>query len=217
MISTKNPFPGSGYIADVGITETWKEGVAPSWTPAKQTREGVAVAEPEIVRVDDEVERWIEIRTEEGRVVTVLEVLSPANKEGDWTRYKLEQAGYLYSTTSLVEIDLLRTGRFVLPVPEQRLRKAERGTTYYICCSRAWRPGMREVYRCPLRERLPVIRIPLRPTDQDLILDLQPLIDRCYELGRYYTERCEEIPGPPLVPDEASWVEERLRAAGLRA
>ncbi|MEA3209951.1 MAG: hypothetical protein QOE70_3008 [Chthoniobacter sp.] len=208
--------PGNGYVPDVGITETWKQGVAPLWTPPKDAREGVVTAEPEILRVDEEIERWIEIRTVEGRVVTVIELLSPANKDTDRTRYKLKQFDYLHSTTSLVEIDLLRAGRFVLPVPEPYLRKAENGTSYYICCSRAWRPGTREVYRCPLRERLPAIRIPLRPTDQDLVLDLQPLIDRCYEVGRYYADRSEEIPGPPFAPDEATWVEERLRTAGLR-
>ena len=209
--------PGHGYIADVGITETWKKGVAPAWTPAIGAREGVTIAEPEILRVDDEVERWIEIRTVKGQVVTVIEILSPANKDGDWGRYRLKQASYLQSMTSLVEIDLLRTGRFVLPVPDEYFRKAGSGTNYYIWCSRAWRPGTREIYRCPLRERLPAIRIPLRPTDRDIVLDLQPLIDRCYEVGRYYSDQPNEIPGPPFPPDEAAWVEERLRAAGLRA
>lgn len=207
--------PGNGYIADVGITETWKEGVSPSWTPAQHTREGVAIAEPQILRVDEEVERWIEIRTAEGRVVTIIELLSPANKESAWGRYKLKQNDHLQSTASLVEIDLLRGGRFALPVAEEHLRKPD-GACYYVCCSRAWRPATREVYCCPLRERLPAIRIPLRSTDRDIVLDLQPLIDRCYEVGRYYKGRFDDAPGPPFPPEDAAWVEERLRAAGLR-
>lgn len=208
--------PGDGYVAEAGFTETWKQGVAPSWTPAKEVLAGAAVAEPQILRVDDEVERWIEIRTTEGRVVTVIELLSPANKESAWSRYKLKQHAYLESTASLVEIDLLRAGRFALPLPEERLRRPATGTCYFICCSRAWRPGTREIYACPLRERLPAIRIPLRPTDQDLVLDLQPLVDRCYEVGRYYTDRLSDVPGPAVDPDEAAWIEERLREAGLR-
>ena len=114
-----------------------------------------------------------------------------------------------------MKIDLLRSGRFTLPVWERQLRKPA-GTSYFIGVCRAWRPGTREVYCCPLRERLPAVRIPLRPTDPDLALDLQPLIDRCYELGRYYKDNFEVVPDPPFPPEEAAWVEERLRAAGLR-
>ena len=42
-----------------------------------------------------------------------------------------------------------------------------------------------EFYVLPLRERLPAIRVPLRRTDLDAALDLQVLIDQCYERGRY--------------------------------
>jgi hypothetical protein len=36
----------------------------------------------------------------------------------------------------------------------------------------------------PLRQRLPAIRVPLRRTDPDAALDLQVLIEQCYERGR---------------------------------
>jgi hypothetical protein len=36
-----------------------------------------------------------------------------------------------------------------------------------------------ELYRVPLQERLPSIRIPLRESDVDISLELQPLIDLC--------------------------------------
>ena len=209
--------PGDSYRADVGITETWKQGASPTWLPATMPAgEGIVIAEPQILRVDDDVERWIEIRTAAGRLVTVIELLSPANKDTGRERYKLKQADYLHSTASLVEIDLLRSGRFTLPVVEREIRKPA-GTCYFIGVSRASRPGIREVYCCPLQERLPAIRLPLRRTDQDIVLDLQPLIDRCYELGRYYKGRFDEVPDPPFAPDEAAWVDECLRAAGLRA
>jgi hypothetical protein len=35
---------------------------------------------PRRIFIDDEVERWIEIRDETGRLVTVIELLSPSNK-----------------------------------------------------------------------------------------------------------------------------------------
>lgn len=205
---------GTGYGADVGVTETWQHGVAPAWEP--ETTGDVALAAPEILRVDEEVERWIEIQTEDGRVVTVIELLSPNNKNADFSRYKLKQHNYLQSHTSLVEIDLLRGGHLTLPVPGERLRKWPAGVCYNICCARAWRPGTRELYKWPLRDRIPAFRLPLRSTDKDLALDLQPLVDRCYELGRYYAGRYETDPDPPFPTDDAAWVDQQLRAAGLR-
>lgn len=119
------------------------------------------------------------------------------------------------TTANLVEIDLLRDGRFVLPVATQSLR-LPKGTCYFIGVRRAARPYEREVYRCPLAERLPAVRIPLRQTDRDIVLNLQPLIDRCYELGRFYKGHFDKISDPPISTEEAAWVDERLRAAGLR-
>lgn len=51
----------------------------------------------------------------------------------------------------------------------------------------------REVDPIPLRERLPVNRVPLRPTDADVMLELQPLIDPCHQRGRSH------LKGPPFA------------------
>ena len=51
-----------------------------------------------------------------------------------------------------------------------------------------------------LGERLPVIRVPLRPADADVVLDLQPLIDQCHERGRYHLLNYRLALDPPL-PD----------------
>jgi hypothetical protein len=208
------PCPGS-YRADVAVTERedWKKGSAPVWKTEPATT-GVAIAEPEMVWIGETVERWIEIRTVDGFLVTAIELLRPSNKTGDGVeRYKAKQRTYLQSKANLVEIDLLRDGRLVLPVP---LHGRDAGTCYYICISRAWRPQLREVYHCPLRERLPAFRLPLRETDADVVLDLQPLIDRCYETGRYYLNPHDVDPSPPFSGEEAVWVKERLQAACLR-
>ena len=66
-----------------------------------------------------------------------------------------------------------------------------------------------------LRERLPTIRVPLRPTDMDSALNLQALIDQCYERGRYgksidYAKSLRS----PLPEEEAAWVKEILSATG---
>ncbi len=208
------PMAGS-YRADVVVSrrESWESGIAPAWTPGPPAGD-VVVAEPERVWIEETVERWIEIRTADGVLVTALELLSPSNKTGDGVdHYRAKRKDYLRGSASLVEIDLLRDGRPVLI----ESTGCGPGTCYHICVRRAWQPHICEVYRCPLLERLPAFRVPLRETDADIVLDLQPLVDRCYETGRYYLSPHDREPHPPFQGDEAAWVDERLRAAGLRA
>ena len=69
----------------------------------------------------------------------------------------------------------------------------------------------------PLRAPLPKIRIPLRETDADAILDLQSLIDRVYRNGAYHIEiDYTKPPRPPLEGEEAQWAEKLLTEARLR-
>jgi hypothetical protein len=115
-----------------------------------------------------------------------------------------------------VEIDLLRSGKRVLAVPARWVPPSHR-TTYQICVVRGWKPAAYEVYRAPLREPLPSIRVPLRQQDADVPLDLQMLIDRCYHHGRYDDIDYRAAPTPPLKPDEESWAHELLVRLGLRS
>ena len=204
----------ASYRPDVSITESWREGVAPSWKP--EPSGSIVVAEPELWRRAELYDRWIEIRTPAGRVITVIELLSPSNKGVGFDQYKRKQTDYLSSSTSLVEIDLLRYGHRTVPT-SSGAQTWSPGTFYNICCSRAWRPNMLELYRWPLRDRVPAFRVPLRETDRDIVLDLQPLIDRCYEVGRYFLEHHEADSIDPFPADEAAWVNEKLQATGLRA
>ena len=66
-------------------------------------------------------------------------------------------------------------------------------------------------------EPLPTIRIPLRPHDQDIPLQLQPLVDAAYVNGRYADEiDYRSDPKPPLDNENAAWVDAHLRELGLR-
>lgn len=59
---------------------------------------------------------------------------------------------------------------------------------------------------------LPPIPVPLCDPDPDLRLDLQPLIDEIYALGRYGDLLHYERPLQPALPkSEAAWVREQLR------
>lgn len=204
------------YRADVHVEESWKQGVPPAWNPAAATESGVVAAEPDIILVEPLTERWVQISTPDGLIVTLIEILSPTNKTGEGRdRYLKKQSDYLSSNANLVEIDLIRSGQRVISVPSFAFdRKGP--DPYHVCVARPHEPGRRELYRIPLRQRLPAIRIPLRRTDADIVVDLQPLLDRCYEMGGYWQSDYSEDPEPPLAEEDRVWVDERLREAGLR-
>jgi hypothetical protein len=181
---------------------------------------GVGMAQPLIIHVDDEpiTEGYIEIREAGGeRVITVIEFLSLSNKlpgEGQ-ELYLRKQKELKQASVSLVEIDFLRAGQRVLSIPQQSI-PIESRTPYQISVRRGWRSAEIEFYGATLRERLPTIPIPLRETDQDVPLELQTLIERCYSGGGYddvdYTVEAD----PPLSQDDAAWADQLLRKANLR-
>jgi hypothetical protein len=181
----------------------------------------VALAEPILVHVEREPssQGYIEI-VDSGsgnRVVTVIEVLSPTNKvpgEGQ-NLYLKKQQEVIAAGASLVEIDLTRDGTRSLAAPLGLIQPRHR-TTYMVCVTRGWKRGMAWIYPITLAQRLPVLSIPLRETDADVPLDLQALIDQCYENGAYDDLDYGRPPVPPLKPDAAAWVDQWLRAQGRR-
>jgi hypothetical protein len=192
----------------------------PAATPAEP---GPAVAEPLVIYLPEETvtERYIEvIDVGSGRrVVTAIEVLSLANKlpgEGQ-DLYRRKQREIRDGQVNLVEVDLLRAGERVLSVGASRIPVAYR-TPYQVCVYRAAANiPCYEIYRVPLRERLPVINIPLRPTDPDIPLDLQTLIDQCYRNGGYDEDIDYRVePEPPFDVEDAPWADTLLRQAGRR-
>lgn len=150
----------------------------------------VVLAEPLLVDVGDEPmsQSFLEIVdvTSGHRIVTVIEFLSPTNKtpgEGQ-DLYLKKQKETRDAGVSLVEVDLTRTGKRILMLPPHRIPPSHR-TPYQACVRRGWKPSTIEVYRIPLEERLPVIPIPLRESDRDAALDLQPVLEQAYANGRY--------------------------------
>lgn len=200
---------------DVVVVEMPAASAAP-----RRAVNAVSVAEPCVLTLEEApTPRHVEIvdLRDECRVITVIEVLSRANKVGlaGVQAYRRKQRACLDAGVNLVEIDLLREGDFVLAVPEEPIPSAYR-TPYRICVRRASDMQRIELYRAPLREPLPNIPIPLRPSDADVVLQLQPLIDECYRDGRYERLNYRAPPRPALSADDAAWAEEILRPAGCR-
>jgi Protein of unknown function (DUF4058) len=132
--------------------------------------------EPTVFTVETrQRETFLEIRAAGSHeVVTVIELISPANKHTSgrgWQEYRAKQDQVLGSTTHLVEIDLLRRGTQVVVAPPGELLTLPRHD-YVACVSRATDRRVVEVYAVSLRQRLPRIRIPLRDPDPDTVMDL---------------------------------------------
>jgi len=181
----------------------------------------VAIAEPLVIELADEHEtqRFIEIRevSSDSRLVTVLEVLSPTNKKpGDGQeQYLRKQQELRQAGVNLVEIDLLRGGDWVVALPLQALEPDVR-TPYRVVVRRGWRRLQAEYYPIALSDRLPAIKVPLRPTDSDVPLDLQALLEQCYENGGYDDIDYARAPEPPLPAAATRWAAQLLRRAGRR-
>ena len=197
--------------ADVTITEpvTGKK-------PRKK-KGGVAVAEfPESVPMQAFIaekfeETFVEIylESEERILVTCIEVLSPANKrpgtEG-WLQYERKRQAMLLGQANFIEIDLLRGGHkqpMLTPWPK---------SPYTLLVCRAFDAPHCRAWPTTFQAPLPVIPVPLLYTEPDLSLDLQPLIDDIYSLGRY-DERIDYARplSPALSDEEAGWMRDVLK------
>jgi hypothetical protein len=172
---------------------------------------GLAVAtrtKPLIVTVphDEFREPFLEIRRIENevqRLVTVVEILSLANKTPGEKGRKLckrKQREILDSETHLVEIDLLRGGTHATSIPLVELQSLGREFDYHVCVHRFDNLEDYFVYLIALNESLPEIAIPLLPDDGEVALDLQEVFQRAYDAAAYRrsVHYCDAQIVPPL-------------------
>jgi hypothetical protein len=204
--------------------------VVKSVLPAKPLPEkgSLALEEPFSPALDFQVypverrEAYLTIRnvTDDRRVVTCIELLSPTNKSTHDTGhalYREKQRAILESDVYLIEIDLLRAGAHTVAIPASVLA-AEPPFDYLICLHRARAEGKYTFWLNRLEERLPLIRVPLEADLPDVPLDVQAVFDRNYEEGAYaLTLDYTQEPVPPLKGEQAAWADALLRAKGLRS
>ncbi len=206
------------YIYDVGVTNPLNPG-------AISVRGGAALAELDApFRVGQYLEEiresYLEIRSDKecGPIVTAVELLSPTNKDERPGResYLNKQADLLNSATHFIEIDLLRAGMHTVAVPLELLPKKV-AYDYLICLHRAGRGDSFDIWPNRLRNRLPRIAIPLDAGVPDVVLDLQAVLNYCYEESGYdYGMDYQSEIVPPLSPEDAAWADALLREKGLR-
>ena len=211
-----------GYSRGVGPDVRVVEVEAPLPSASHKSSGNLLVAEPIRLSVLSEPisERYLQIidPATGGRVITVIEFVSPTNKlPGDGRRQFVQKQEECYNAkVNLVEIDLTRRGDRKL-LCHRWARAREFDATYQVSSWRAAWGSEVELYPISLRQRLPAIAIPLRPEDRVAVLDLQAIFHECYADARYdrttnYREPCD----PPLEGDDAVWADQLLRGAGRR-
>ncbi len=207
--------PVASYRSDVAVVES-----RPS-SDVGEAASGSTTVEPVLVEIHPvpEVDRFVQIVdvAHGNRVITSARVLSPGNKMAGRLNedYRKKLEDYARAEVNVVEIDLLRRSRVRLELGQQDL-PASRRAPYLTCVRRALHPHRWEVYPMPLRRPLPGIPIPLRRGEADVVVDLQPLIDRVYAAGGHDDIEYGEPPDPPLEGEDAGWADELLRRAGRR-
>lgn len=210
------------YLSDVkdsdlvGIPDVtvYSQPKAATTTPSKVTI--TSPYEPITVTVpipEETREGYLEIReVGTGKVITVIEIISPKNKRAGVGRetYESKRSQVLASTTHLVEIDLLRGGK---QMPIQGKIEAD----YRILVSRGDRRPVANLYAFKIREEIPPFPLPLQSRDVEVQVDLQDLLDGVYDRAGFdlavdYTQPA--VPG--LKGEDAVWADALLRERGLR-
>ena len=155
----------------------------------------------------DVKEHYLEVRevaTKE--LITVIEVLSPANKRSGKGRsiYEAKRTKILTSMTNLIEIDVLRLGQ---PMEMIGATKSQ----YRILVSRPFDRPEADLFRFDLQDPIPHFPVPLRPESPDAIVDLQAILNETYQRGRldlsidYSQEQLiNRLPG--LSESDRDWV-----------
>lgn len=180
---------------------------------ASAPRSMVATVGPELNQVksimatlpDIDIERHavIEIRDRHDRqLVTMIEVLSPSNKRygPDREQYLMKRSAMMFSSASIVEIDLLRGG------PRLPLNDLPR-SDYCVTVFRKSKAPKVEAWPIGLRDPLPIIPIPLKGDFPDATLDLSALLNRVYDAAGYEDYLYESPPEPPLEGPDLAWAQ----------
>ncbi|HYH63794.1 MAG TPA: DUF4058 family protein [Urbifossiella sp.] len=177
---------------------------------------GIAIAESVLIHQSDPTTESrvevVEVATRE--VVTVIELLSPANKtpgSAGRTSFMKKRAEVLASPANWFEIDLHRAG-----TGHPTRRRFPRHDYHVYSSPAAIRPDGR-AWPIRLADPLPVVGVPLRAPDPDAPLDLGRALALAYDRAAYdATVNYAAEPIPPLPPDLATWADEVLKAAKLR-
>ena len=191
-------------IPDVAVYQ--KSAATPPKETASQQTATAILSQPEQVTLPilSEIrERFIEIREAgTGRVVTVVEILSPANKRPGEGRkqYLAKRQNILNSNAHLVEIDLLRSGEAMPTI-------GGRDASYQVIVSRTDQRPSAERYAFGLQDPLPCFLLPLDADAAEPAIYLKQLLDQaCEDAALDSAIDYAQAPKPPLSDEDETWM-----------
>jgi len=165
--------------------------------------EPVATVAPLTIRVPRVKLVNVEIRdTAENKLVTSIEILSPVNKRApNLAKYRTKRDRLKRAEVHLLELDLLRRGSRVwqsTQIPQ---------TDYIIALTRATAEVM-AVWPLTIQEVLPILPVPLRYPDKDVLLELGRALTEVYDEAYYHLSiDYQTAPPPPAIAKEnQAWI-----------
>ncbi len=199
--------PGPWFKPDVAITQLSHVPETHAAAVAAATLQPVVV--PLYIEEEDR-ETYIKIlHRPQDKLVAVLELLSPSNKEQpDRTAYLVRRNGLLHRDVHVVDLDLLHHGQRI------PLGAAYPAGDYFALVADATRRPDCEVYPWTTRQPLPAIDIPLRPPDPPIRIRLGEVFAVAYDRGRYGRVIDYSKPPPIALPaEDLGWIRERIEAS----
>jgi len=165
---------------------------------------------------EEHKEAYIEVRQRsDGRLITLIEVISPANKiTGEGRRVFSDRRDEVRKmNANIVEIDLVLQGQSLFDCAKDGPATWD----YAVVVTRWTHPDRYEIYSATLPKRLPRFRVPLASDDRDTVLDLQAAVARAYDQA----DCCKTIdyardPATRLSDESRRWINERLKEEKLR-
>lgn len=173
--------------------------------PAGRHRRGMAAGAVEVLipMAAEMHETYLEVRdTRSGKLVTLVELLSPANKVlGKGRRkYMKKRERVLESRSNLVEVDMIRDGE---PMPHDGRRVA---SDYRILVSARRSRPRALLFPFNVRDPIPTVSLPLLPADAEPPMDLGAILHAMVERARFDLRlHYDQPPTPPLRDEDVAW------------
>ncbi len=167
---------------------------------------------------EDHAEEFIEIRSRaDGRLVTLVDAVSPANKitPAGRSAYLATRTQAVAQRAAVVEVDLVTQGKPTLDFSRDGLPQYDHAVTV----TRGTAPDRYEIYTATIQKRLPKFKLPRAADDRDTVLDLQVAVARAYDLGNFAKLVHYDGPLPAdvkLSSDARTWIDGWLKQQNVK-
>jgi hypothetical protein len=203
LVLEHDDLPSHRVKPDIVVSSKWEsEGGAIQTLAMPQTATTIDLEYPDFDPLTQR--RLVLTHRGSGKVVTVLELLSPVNKtpgRDGIESYERKREELLTTSCHLIELDLLRSGER-LPIKGNMP-----AGDYFAYIGRSERRPSCQIIGWGWQSVLPPIPMPLLPEDGEMQIDLAAAFRDAYEPA-YYDRRLpyESTLRPPLTIEELAWI-----------